>query len=110
MEARVRVGVVNHGVLTFKLAFVPLIPRPMTSPPCTKTQPTGVSSEARASSAIWMACRMKCSWYSRLGMGGKTILVDSLDRGLRMWWCSFSQEALGLVGSGVGSFQSVVRS
>jgi len=58
---------------TLSEAFVPLIPRPMTLPSCTKTQPTGVSSEARASSAISMALRMKPSWYSRLGTGSKTV-------------------------------------
>lgn len=58
---------------TLSDAFVPLIPRPMTLPSCTKTQPTGVSSEARASSAISMALRMKPSWYSRLGTGSKTV-------------------------------------
>ena len=33
------------------LMLVPFIPRPMTLPLCTKTQPTGVSSDLRASSA-----------------------------------------------------------
>jgi len=68
------------GRCTFREAFVPLIPRPMTSPSCTKTQPTGVSSVARASSAISMALRMKPSWYARLGTGPKTpdVVVDIL--------------------------------
>lgn len=62
------------GGHTFSEAFVPLIPRPMILPLCTNTQPTGVSSDDKASSAISMALRMKPSWYSRLGMGPKTIL------------------------------------
>lgn len=60
-------------ILTFKLAFVPLMPLPITSPSLTKTQPTGVSSLRRASCAISMALRMKPSWYSRSGIGPKTI-------------------------------------
>lgn len=75
----------GEGGRTLSEAFVPLIPRPMTSPLCTKTQPTGVSSDFSANSAMLIASRMKRSWYSRLGMGPKTILsvVDksSLDRG-----------------------------
>ena len=60
---------------TLREALVPLMPRPMTSPLCTKTQPTGVSSEARASSAMLMALRMKASWYSRSGMGPPKTMV-----------------------------------
>lgn len=67
--------------LTFKLAFVPLIPRPITSPSLTKTHPTGVSSLRSASSAMSMALRMKPAWYSRSGIGPKTI--SSLSPPLR---------------------------
>lgn len=52
-------GSVN--LLTFKLAFVPLMPLPMIFPSCTNTQPTGVSSEASANSAMPMASRMNPS-------------------------------------------------
>ena len=48
------------------------MPLPITSPLCTKTQPTGVSSEVIASSAMSMALRMKPSWYARFGIGAKT--------------------------------------
>jgi len=70
------VGVDREGMegRTLSEALVPLMPRPMTSPSWTKTQPTGVSSEERANSAISMALRMKPSWYSRSGMGPKTIV------------------------------------
>ncbi len=61
------------GGRTLSEALVPLMPRPMTSPSWTKTQPTGVSSEERANSAISMALRMKPSWYSRSGI--KTIVA-----------------------------------
>lgn len=80
---------------------MPLMPRPITSPSCTKTQPTGVSSERRAISAISMALRMKPSWYSRFGIGPNTIfatvvvvgVVLQFDEGLHtkedrvfVWW------------------------
>jgi hypothetical protein len=86
---------VEWDEVTFREAFVPLIPRPITSPSCTKTQPTGVSSEARASSAMSMALRMKPSWYSRLGIGAKTILAEL--RSVVMEWFSSSQCGGGLV-------------
>lgn len=60
---------------TLSDAFVPLMPLPITSPLCTKTQPTGVSSDARANSAISMALRMNFSWYSRLGTGPNTMFA-----------------------------------
>ena len=47
-EARAVVGCM---VLAFNVALVPFMPRPMISPLRTKTQPTGVSSDFRASSA-----------------------------------------------------------
>lgn len=71
-------GPVDFQIRTFSEALVPLMPLPMISPSHTNTQPTGVSSEASASSAISIALRMKPSWYSRFGIGPNTMAAHDL--------------------------------
>lgn len=64
----------------------------MTSPSRTKTHPTGVSSLPSAISAISMALRMKPSWYSRSGIGPKTMV----------WKMGWRERLVSWVGGGVG--------